>query len=144
MDINAFKWCSGLRVLGYFMILLVAAIVAVSYYAVVVLTWGPQLLRGGLHTLLASAILFLFHLLVISSLSLSLFFRKTPKTIKAIIYQTLCSLHCYPGVTSRQCLRTPVLSLKIGDLLWRQKRRIWRLVVVVLSWHRLISSRLML
>ncbi|KAK7852523.1 putative protein s-acyltransferase 12 [Quercus suber] len=64
MDINAFKWCSGVRVLGYFMILLVAAIVAVSYYAVVVLTWGPQLLRGGLRTLLAAAILFVFHLLL--------------------------------------------------------------------------------
>nr|XP_023880906.1 probable protein S-acyltransferase 12 isoform X1 [Quercus suber]XP_023880907.1 probable protein S-acyltransferase 12 isoform X2 [Quercus suber]XP_023880908.1 probable protein S-acyltransferase 12 isoform X3 [Quercus suber] len=64
MDINAFKWCSGIRVLGYFMILLVAAIVAVSYYAVVVLTWGPQLLRGGLRTLLAAAILFVFHLLL--------------------------------------------------------------------------------
>ncbi|KAM3746660.1 hypothetical protein ACB098_06G218100 [Castanea mollissima] len=64
MDINAFKWCSGLRVLGYFMILLVAAIIAVSYYAVVVLTWGPLLLRGGPRSLLASTILFLFHLLL--------------------------------------------------------------------------------
>lgn len=53
------------------MILLVAAIIAVSYYAVVVLTWGPLLLRGGPRSLLASAILFLFHLLVLSSLSLS-------------------------------------------------------------------------
>ena len=77
MDINAFKWCSGLRVLGYFMILLVAAIVSVSYYAVVVLTWGPLLLRGGLRSLLASAILFLFHLLVISSLSLLLLLKNT-------------------------------------------------------------------
>lgn len=98
------------------MILLVAAIIAVSYYAVVVLTWGPLLLRGGPRSLLASAILFLFHLLVLSSLSLSLLLLlKNTKTTKAIVYQTLCSLHCYLGVTSRQCLRTLVLSLKIGD-----------------------------
>lgn len=65
MDINLFKFCSGLKVLGYFMILLVVSIVAVSYNAVVVLTWGPQLLRGGIHSFLAFSILFLFHVLVI-------------------------------------------------------------------------------
>ncbi|KAE7999306.1 hypothetical protein FH972_003751 [Carpinus fangiana] len=65
MDINLFKFCSGLKVLGYFMILLVVSIVAVSYYAVVVLTWGPQLLRGGIHSFLAFSILFLFHVLLI-------------------------------------------------------------------------------
>uniref|UniRef100_A0A2N9FW94 Protein S-acyltransferase n=1 Tax=Fagus sylvatica TaxID=28930 RepID=A0A2N9FW94_FAGSY len=64
MDINVFKLCSGLRVLGYFMILLVVAIIAVSYYAVVFITWGPQLLRGDLHSLLAFSILFLFHFLL--------------------------------------------------------------------------------
>ncbi|KAB1219723.1 putative protein S-acyltransferase 12 [Morella rubra] len=65
MDINIFKFCSGLKVLGYFMILLVAAIVAVSYYAVVVVTWGPQLLRGGVHSFLAFSILVLFHVLLL-------------------------------------------------------------------------------
>ncbi|KAG2725652.1 hypothetical protein I3843_01G076500 [Carya illinoinensis] len=64
MDINVFKFCSGLKVLGYFMILLVAGIIAVSYYAVVVLTWGPQLLRGGVHSFLAFSILILFHFLL--------------------------------------------------------------------------------
>lgn len=65
MNINLFKFCSGLKVIGYFMILLVAAIVAVSYYAVVVLTWGPQLLRGGVHSFLAFSIIIVFHVLVI-------------------------------------------------------------------------------
>lgn len=69
MDINLFKLCSGLKVLGYFMILLVAAIIAVSYYAVVVLTCGPQLLRGGVHSFLAFSIIIIFHILV-SSFSL--------------------------------------------------------------------------
>ncbi|XP_031251175.1 probable protein S-acyltransferase 12 [Pistacia vera] len=65
MDINLFKLCSGLKVIGYFMILLVAAIVAVSYYAVVVLTWGPQLLRGGVHSFLALSIIIVFHVLLV-------------------------------------------------------------------------------
>ncbi|CAM8941947.1 unnamed protein product [Rhodiola kirilowii] len=43
MDCNLFKFCSGLRFLGYFMIVLVAAVVALSYYTVVVITWGPKL-----------------------------------------------------------------------------------------------------
>ncbi|GFY93536.1 DHHC-type zinc finger family protein [Actinidia rufa] len=45
MDLNFFKLCSGLKFLGYFMIVLVAAIIAAAYYAVVVITWGPQLLQ---------------------------------------------------------------------------------------------------
>ncbi|KAJ4728043.1 S-acyltransferase [Melia azedarach] len=65
MDINLFKLCSGLKVLGYFMILLVAAIIAVSYYAVVVLTCGPQLLRGGVHSFLAFSIIIIFHILLV-------------------------------------------------------------------------------
>lgn len=47
------------------MILLVAAIIAVSYYAVVVLTWGPRLLRGGFHSFLALSIILLFHVLLV-------------------------------------------------------------------------------
>ena len=65
MEINLFRLCSGLKVLGYFMILLVAAIIAVSYYSVVVLVCGPQLLRGGLHSFFAFALVIVFHVLVI-------------------------------------------------------------------------------
>ncbi|KAH8488882.1 hypothetical protein H0E87_024492 [Populus deltoides] len=65
MEINVFKLCSGLKVLGYLMILLVAAIVAVSYHAVVIVTCGPQLLRGGAHSVLAFAIIMIFHFLLI-------------------------------------------------------------------------------
>ncbi|XP_057979806.1 probable protein S-acyltransferase 12 isoform X2 [Malania oleifera] len=65
MNLNPFKLCSGLKVLGYFMILLVAAIVAVSYYAVVVVSSGPHLLRGGLQSLLSFSIITVFHILLV-------------------------------------------------------------------------------
>ncbi|KDP28430.1 hypothetical protein JCGZ_14201 [Jatropha curcas] len=65
MDVNVFKFCSGLKVLGYLMILLVAGIIAVSYYAVVIVTWGPQLLRGGAHSVLAFFMVVLFHVLLV-------------------------------------------------------------------------------
>ncbi|GAV79897.1 zf-DHHC domain-containing protein [Cephalotus follicularis] len=65
MDINLFKFCSALKLLGYLMILLVAASIAVSYYAVVIVTWGPRLLHGGTHSLLAFFILLLFHILLV-------------------------------------------------------------------------------
>uniref|UniRef100_A0A6N2MZS3 Protein S-acyltransferase n=1 Tax=Salix viminalis TaxID=40686 RepID=A0A6N2MZS3_SALVM len=65
MEINVFKLCSGLKFLGYLMILLVAAIIAVSYDAIVIVTCGPQLLRGGAHSVLAFAIIMIFHLLLI-------------------------------------------------------------------------------
>jgi palmitoyltransferase len=56
--------CSGLRGLGYLMVALVAAIVAVSYYAVVVYAWGPMLIAGGLAAAGAAAVLSAFHVLV--------------------------------------------------------------------------------
>ncbi|XVF72960.1 hypothetical protein PTKIN_Ptkin12aG0162300 [Pterospermum kingtungense] len=65
MEINLFKLCSGLRVLGYFMIVLVAAIIGISYYAVVFLTCGPQLLRGGFHSFLSFTIFIISHSLLI-------------------------------------------------------------------------------
>ncbi|KAE8662440.1 putative protein S-acyltransferase 14 [Hibiscus syriacus] len=65
MEINLFKFCSGLRVLGYVMILLVASIIGVSYYAVVLLTRGPQLFRGGFHSLLSFTIVIVFHVLLV-------------------------------------------------------------------------------
>ncbi|XP_050235681.1 probable protein S-acyltransferase 12 [Mercurialis annua] len=65
MEINIFKLCSGLKVLGYLMIFLVAGIVAVSYYAVVIVTWGPKLLDGGAHSASAFFILIVFHILLV-------------------------------------------------------------------------------
>ncbi|RZC69601.1 hypothetical protein C5167_032736 [Papaver somniferum] len=65
MELNMFKLCSGLKSLGYLMILLVLAIISVSYYAVVIVTWGPQLLHGGLQSLLPFAIIAVFHVLLI-------------------------------------------------------------------------------
>ncbi|KAJ4825425.1 hypothetical protein Tsubulata_010351 [Turnera subulata] len=65
MDINVFKLCSGLKVLGYFMILLVAAIVGVSYYAVVVVAWGPKLIGAGARSVLAWTIIVVFHILLV-------------------------------------------------------------------------------
>ncbi|CAN8248198.1 unnamed protein product [Cochlearia groenlandica] len=65
---NIFRLCSGLKVLGYFMILLVAAVVSVTYYAVIVSTWWPILVLSGGHTALsalACLIVFVFHLLLI-------------------------------------------------------------------------------
>lgn len=64
MDCNVFKFCSGLRFLGYFVILLVSAIVALSYYAVVVITWGPKLWDGGSDSALSVLVLLVFHILV--------------------------------------------------------------------------------
>ncbi|VFQ95708.1 unnamed protein product [Cuscuta campestris] len=61
---NPFRLCSGLRFLGYFMVVVVIAVVAVSYYAVVVVTWGPRLLAGGFRSLASFPILIVFHILV--------------------------------------------------------------------------------
>ncbi|XP_076921323.1 putative protein S-acyltransferase 12 [Bidens hawaiensis] len=65
MDLNLFKLCSGLKFLGYFMILLVAGIIAVSYYAVVVITWAPQVTHGGVTMLLAVVVIVVFHVLLV-------------------------------------------------------------------------------
>ncbi|KAL2251657.1 UNVERIFIED_CONTAM: putative protein S-acyltransferase 14 [Sesamum indicum] len=53
---NVFKFCTALRGLGSIMILLVLAVVGVSYYAVVITNYGPALAAGGLHSLLAFAV----------------------------------------------------------------------------------------
>lgn len=65
MDLNPFRLCSGLKFLGYFMILLVLGLIAISYHAVIVLTWGPHLLDGGFKSFLSFLIVALFHVLVI-------------------------------------------------------------------------------
>ncbi|XP_048503183.1 probable protein S-acyltransferase 12 isoform X2 [Beta vulgaris subsp. vulgaris] len=65
MDFNPFKYCSGLRYLGYLMILMVLAIIALTYWAVIVLVWGPKLIHGGPQAVLAAFIVSLFHVLLI-------------------------------------------------------------------------------
>lgn len=76
---NVFKFCTALRGLGSIMILLVLAVVGVTYYAVVLCIYGPALLAGGLDSLTALVVLISFHALVIftqdnkDSLSLSLY-----------------------------------------------------------------------
>nr|CAD1844305.1 unnamed protein product [Ananas comosus var. bracteatus] len=67
---NVFKFCTALRGLGSLMIALVLGIVGVTYYAVVVSNYGPALfggaaVAGGLGSLVALAVLVLFHLLLI-------------------------------------------------------------------------------
>ncbi|WOL00132.1 hypothetical protein Cni_G08845 [Canna indica] len=61
---NPFRLCSALRVLGSFMVLLVLAIVALSYYAVVVVAWGPRLSHGFPVSVLSAMIIVVFHLLL--------------------------------------------------------------------------------
>ncbi|KAJ6801649.1 putative protein S-acyltransferase 12 [Iris pallida] len=61
---NPFRLCTGLRALGYLMVLFVAALFALTYYAVVVVAWGPRLLRGSP---LAFPIVIAFHILFVLS-----------------------------------------------------------------------------
>ncbi|GMP43945.1 hypothetical protein CsSME_00013109 [Camellia sinensis var. sinensis] len=67
MDLNLFKLCSGLKFLGYLIIVLVAAIIAVSYYAVVILTWGPHLLDDPFTStsFFSFTVILVFHLLLL-------------------------------------------------------------------------------
>ncbi|GER48706.1 DHHC-type zinc finger family protein [Striga asiatica] len=65
MDLNPFRLCSGLRFLGYLMVLVVVGLVAVSYDAVIVLTCGPHLLDGGFRSFFYFLIVALFHVLLI-------------------------------------------------------------------------------
>ncbi|KAL6640229.1 hypothetical protein ACP70R_015631 [Stipagrostis hirtigluma subsp. patula] len=64
---NVFKFCTALRGLGSVMILLVLAIVGVTYYALVLCNYGPALLgaAGVLDALAALAVLLLFHILLV-------------------------------------------------------------------------------
>jgi len=62
--VNPFRACAGLRGLGYLMVAIVAAIVALSYYAVVVFAWGPMLLAGGAAAAGAAVVIVAFHILV--------------------------------------------------------------------------------
>ena len=64
---NVFKLCTGLRIVGSVMILVVLAIVSLSYYAVVIATYLPRLMlpSSSLQDIVFSLlILALFHSLV--------------------------------------------------------------------------------
>ncbi|KAG7992794.1 hypothetical protein I3843_02G145800 [Carya illinoinensis] len=62
---NVFQFCTALRGLGSIMIFLVLGVVGVTYYVVVLTHYGPALYDGGLDTLIALAILILFHSLLV-------------------------------------------------------------------------------
>ncbi|GMH31282.1 hypothetical protein Nepgr_033125 [Nepenthes gracilis] len=62
---NVFKFCTALRGLGSIMILLVLGVVGVTYYAVVLTSYGPALYDGGLKCLTALAVLISFHSLLV-------------------------------------------------------------------------------
>lgn len=61
---NVFRFCTALRGLGSIMILLVLGVVGVTYYAVVLTSYGPALFDGGLDTLTSIVVLIPFHGLV--------------------------------------------------------------------------------
>lgn len=62
---NVFKFCTALRGLGSIMILLVLGVVGVTYYAVVVSNYAPDLYQGGFVSVTALAVLILFHLILV-------------------------------------------------------------------------------
>ncbi|KAL3689842.1 hypothetical protein R1sor_016151 [Riccia sorocarpa] len=62
---NVFKFCTGLRVVGSIMILVVLAVVGVSYYAVVISNYALEVLKGGSHTAIGLMVLILFHTLLV-------------------------------------------------------------------------------
>jgi hypothetical protein len=58
---NVFRFCTGLKAVGSIMVLVVLAVVGVSYYAVVITNYGPDVGKGGSGTLTALVVLVLFH-----------------------------------------------------------------------------------
>jgi len=70
MSWNVFQLCAGLKVIGSLMIFLVVSIVGVSYYAVVIANYTPQVLKGGSAATMATAllVLILFHVLWFSQI----------------------------------------------------------------------------
>ncbi|KAL9245288.1 hypothetical protein vseg_018957 [Gypsophila vaccaria] len=61
---NVFRFCTALKGLGSIMILLVLGVVGVTYYAVVLMNYGPFLLYGGFDTIVSLAVLIPFHSLL--------------------------------------------------------------------------------
>ncbi len=61
---NVFKFCTGLKVIGSVMIVVVLAVVGVSYYAVIIFNYAPHLIKGGSEAAIALIVVILFHVLV--------------------------------------------------------------------------------
>ncbi len=61
---NVFKFCTGLKVVGSVMIIVVLAVVGVSYYSVVISIYAPQVIKGGSEAAVALIVVILFHVLV--------------------------------------------------------------------------------
>lgn len=61
---NVFRFCTGLKAVGSIMVLVVLAVVGVSYYAVVITNYGPEVVKGGSATFTALLVVFLFHVLL--------------------------------------------------------------------------------
>ncbi|GAQ82065.1 S-acyltransferase [Klebsormidium nitens] len=64
MAYNVFRFCTGLKVVGSLMILVVLGVVGVSYYAVVAASYGPELLDGGGKAAGALLVILAFHVLL--------------------------------------------------------------------------------
>ena len=101
MDLNPFRLCSGLKFLGYFMVVLVLALIAVSYYAVVILTLGPHLLHGAFTSLFSILLVAIFHVLVL--FFFSPFYSERLFLIRLIFSPLACivGLELFDGCVSR-------------------------------------------
>ncbi|CAK9260777.1 unnamed protein product [Sphagnum jensenii] len=62
---NVFKFCTGLKVIGSVMIVVVLAVVGVSYYAVIIFNYAPHLIKGGSEAAIALIVVILFHVLLL-------------------------------------------------------------------------------
>lgn len=80
------------------MILVVLAVVGVSYYAVVVASYGPELLEGGGKAAGALLIILIFHALV-----------RNPPSLNALCF---FGWYCKEGFRSRDKVPTMLLVLR--------------------------------
>uniref|UniRef100_A0A0E0Q7Y8 Protein S-acyltransferase n=1 Tax=Oryza rufipogon TaxID=4529 RepID=A0A0E0Q7Y8_ORYRU len=108
--VNPFRACSPLRGLGYLMLAFVAAIVAVSYYAVVVYTWGPLLLGGGAAAG-AAAVLVAFHLLQFE-------FQETPYHEYTAVQYHCASQNLDTNPGTKQAPNQVGAGLQLAMIIW--------------------------
>lgn len=81
---NVFKFCTALRGLGSIMILLVLGVVGVTYYAIVLANYGPALHDNGVDSLIALAVLILFHFLVCHEMISNFLLIFLPRVIRRL------------------------------------------------------------